>query len=226
MRMRLIGYLLMTAILLAAAALAPRAWATPAQTRPGQTVPTLTPKGQPTPATATPPTRPPAEPTSTPVPGVPSPTPGQATPTLTPSVDAAGLLFVKEIGRRQVWPGATVRYTLTLTNRGDSSARQIVITDPLPAELEPGEIESGAARWDGRTVRAEALILPPGGRLTITFTAIVRNDVASGRTVVNRASASAADGVLLNAAATAILPPAELPPTGGIADCGFAHLSF
>ncbi len=217
MRMRLASYLLVIVALLGTAAIAPRAWATPVQTRPGQggTVPTPTPKGQPTPKPEPPTAQPPVEPSPTLPPGAPSPTPGQATPT----ADAPRLVFTKEATSRLIWPGATVRYVLTLTNAGASSARQVIITDTLPPELLPGPVLAGAATWEGQTLRAEVAILPPGGQLTVAFTATVRSDAASGRVVMNRASATAAGGVRLEASALAVLPPAELPPTGGVANC-------
>ncbi|MCX6029022.1 MAG: hypothetical protein NT169_06935 [Chloroflexi bacterium] len=222
MRRRLASYLLAVTVLIGAAIVAPRAWATPGQTRPGQTVPTPTPKGQPTPVSSSPTARPPAEPSPTLAPGAPSPTP-DLTP-LAPPADAAGLVFTKEVSRQQVWPGATVRYTLTLNNTGASSARQVVLSDALPPELEPGPILAGAAAWDGRTLRAEAVILPPGGQLVVTFAATVRADVTPGRAVVNRATATAAGDASLSAATTVILPPAELPPTGG--KCGLQIADF
>jgi uncharacterized repeat protein (TIGR01451 family) len=128
-------------------------------------------------------------------------------------------VLTKESDRRQVWPAAVVQYTLILANTGDSSVRQVVLTDSLPPGLEPGSISQGEAIWDGRSLRAETPILPPGGRLVVVFTASVASHAPGGGVLVNRATATAAGGISVAASTTVILPPAELPPTGGMADC-------
>ena len=63
----------------------------------------------------------------------------------------------------------------------------------LPAELVPGAIAPGTdARWEGSTLRAQALILPPGSQLIIAYTAEVRGDVPPGGVISNAADAVAA----------------------------------
>jgi uncharacterized repeat protein (TIGR01451 family) len=227
------GYLLAVLVLFGVALVAPRAWATPSQARPGQggTVPTLTPVGQwsPEPPTSVPPTRrptdrptdrPPADITATPLPpgavATNTPIPVAATPVAGSS--GAALALVKAVDRLETWPGATVWFTLTASNPGAASARQIVLADVLPAELDPGTVQGTSAAWDGRTLRGLMAVLPPGGRWTVTFSAIVREDAAAGKLVVNSAEAWAADGLNARADAYLALPPAELPKVGGGAD--------
>jgi uncharacterized repeat protein (TIGR01451 family) len=214
-RARLVGYLLVALILLGLLIASPRARAVPGQTRAGQggTVPTLTPAGrrptEPKPADTPPPTS-----ESTPTVPAPSQTPAAALPA-TPA-PAATLILAKEVAREQVWPGATVQYTLTVSNPGGGSARQVVVSDTLPEGLEPGEVLSGTdAAWNGRTLRAEVPVLPPGGRLVMAFTAVVGADVAPGAVLTNEASASAAGNLRAVATIDVVLPPVELPPTGG-----------
>jgi uncharacterized repeat protein (TIGR01451 family) len=226
---RAIGYLLVLVVLLTTAILAPNAWATPAQTRPGQTVPTPTPKSTRSP-TVEPTAGPPPQPTAvleTPSAAA-SSTPTQPPPSATltdgdPRQGTGSLLLTKEVNRRQVWPGAILEYTLILTNTGSSSVRQVVLTDPFPAGLEPGKVLEGPATWDGRTLRAETLVLPPGGRLTVIFSATIEPSVPPGGVLVNRATVIAAGGISVTASTTIILPPSELPPTGGLqkAECRF-----
>jgi uncharacterized repeat protein (TIGR01451 family) len=225
---RLGGYLLAALALFGAVLVGPRAWATPSQARPGQgiSVPTATPvvEWSPPPPDV-PPTAPPSDddsdsappPDATPTPPAPLP----PTPTPIPSASAtpsAALALVKKAGRLEAWPGATVTFTLIVSNPGAASARQIVLEDVLPAELDPGTVQGTSAAWDGRTLRGRSSVLPPGGRWVVTFSAIVREDVTAGKLVVNNARASAAGGLNARANAYLALPPAELPAVGGSAD--------
>jgi uncharacterized repeat protein (TIGR01451 family) len=146
-------------------------------------------------------------------------TPGGPTPLpVTPVAPVAGakLALEKRSDRDQVWPGLTVLYTLTLSNVGAASARQVAIEDPLPAGLEPGAIVAGSgAIWDQAILRARIPVLPPGGTYTVSFTARVAPDAGPGPVLLNRAGASAAGGLAARAASEVILPPVELPPVGG-----------
>jgi uncharacterized repeat protein (TIGR01451 family) len=214
-RVRLVGYLLVGVILLGLLIVGSHVWAVPEQTGVGQTVPTLTPgRSHPTEPKAADTPPPPTEV----VPSVPPPTQTPAVPPSPTSTSspAAGLVLVKEVASEQVWPGTTVHYTLTLSNSGAASARQVVVSDILPEGLEPGQILIGKeAVWDGRTMRAEVLVLPPGSHLVMAFTAVVQADVTSGAVLTNQAIASAAGNLRATSAISVVLPPVELPPTGG-----------
>jgi uncharacterized repeat protein (TIGR01451 family) len=226
---RLIGYLLVLFALAALLVAIPSAWATPEQSQSAQTIPTRTPK----PATATPA---PAKATDTPQPtdapratrsptDIPTVLPGTQAPPLsaaTPAaasatpVTAAALVLKKEVAPAAAWPGATLHYTLTLTNRGNASARQVAIQDTLPDELVPGAVAAEPnAHWEGQTLHAQALVLPPGSQLVIAYTAQVRVNARPGSVISNSASAAAAGNLRAAAGASVSLPPAELPPTGG-----------
>ncbi len=230
-------YLLVMLALFAAGLVGPRAWATSNPARPGQgiSVPTVTPvrEWSPQPPTSVPPTdrptdRPSSGNTMTPLPSGATPTPparqltstplpaGAATPGVNGS--AAALSLVKTVDRLEIWPGATVWFTLTARNPGAASARQIVLEDVLPAELEPGTVQGTSAAWDGRTLRGRLAVLPPGGQWVVAFSAIVRQDVSAGNLVVNSAQIRAAGGLSAHADAYQALPPAELPQVGRSAD--------
>jgi uncharacterized repeat protein (TIGR01451 family) len=230
---RLGGYLLAVLVLFGVALVAPRAWATPSQARSGQggSVPTLTPVGQwsPKPPTSVPPTEQPTDrPTDLPVASITAtPLPPAAVATNTPISPAAtpidggsgaALVLAKAVDRLETWPGATVWFTLTATNPGAASARQIVLADVLPAELDPGVVLGTSAAWDGRTLRGLMAVLPPAGTWVITFSAIVRQDAVVGRLVINSAEVWAAGGLHASADAYLALPPAELPAVGGGTD--------
>lgn len=233
---RLGVYLLVMLALFGVALVAPRAWATPGQARPGQgfTVPTMTPSREwsPEPTTAVPPTdrptdRPSGGNTATPLPPGATPTsparlltstPISAKVTPTVSGSGAALALVKAVDRLEAWPGATVWFTLIVSNPGAASTRQLVLTDVLPAELDPGAVQGTSAAWNGRTLRGRLPVLPPGGRWVVTFSASVREDAAAGKLVVNSAQVSATGGLSASSDAYLALPPAELPAVGGGAD--------
>jgi uncharacterized repeat protein (TIGR01451 family) len=223
---RLIGYLLVLFALAALLVAIPNAWATPEQSQSAQmTIPTRTPKPV---ATTPPPAQSTDAPEATRPADVPTVLPGTQAPTLTLATPAAAaatpataarLVMKKEVAPAVVWPGATVHYTLTLTNQGTASARQIVIQDVLPDELVPGAIAPGPdARWEGQTLQGQAVVLPPGSQLVIAYTTEVRVNARPGGVISNRASVAAAGNLQAAAGATVTLPPAELPPTGGSLD--------
>ena len=211
---RLGGYLLVVLVLFSVALVAPRAWATSGQARLGQTVPTMTPvpEWSPQPPPDVPPTdQPPGEGTATP-----EPPPDEGT--ATPQPPGAALALVKAANRLEAWPGATVWFTLTVSNPGGASAQQLVLEDALPADLDPGAVQGTSAAWNGRTLRGSLPALPSGGEWVVAFSAQVRADAAAGKVVMNRARVSAAGGLNARSEAYLALPPAELPVVGGVAD--------
>lgn len=221
--LRSIVYLLVTLALFGILIAGPGSWAGSLHKYAGITVPTRTPTRPfvvtdtpaPAPPTAAPVATAAPAPTSTGggAPVGPAPTAPPAPPA--PNASAAVLVLTKEAARQEAWPGATVSFTLTLTNTGAGSARQVMLEDVLPPELEPGAAQGANAAWAGRTLRASALVLPPGGRLVVSFTTTVRAEITPDRAVViNRAAASAAGGLKATATAVLALPPVELPPTG------------
>jgi uncharacterized repeat protein (TIGR01451 family) len=224
---RALGYLLVLAALAALLIAIPSAWATPEQSVAVQmTIPTRTPKPSPPPS-AQPTDLPPEQPTdlppapSTTVPPASAGTPApivSATPPPTP-LGAAKLLLKKEVAPITAWPGATLHYTLTLSNQGTAAARQISILDPLPEGVVPGTLSGDVdAQWEGQVLTARIPILPPGSQVVIAFTSDVQADAPPGGVISNQASATASGGLSAAASASVGLPPAELPPTGGSLD--------
>lgn len=215
--LRLAAYIVIGLTLIGVTWVVPGAWAASARRGLGQTVPTRTPTPIPgltiVPPTEAPTTRPPTgqpptgEPPATAVPGA-TATPATATPAPAP------MLLTKEADRTVVWPGLDVTFTLALTNQGAASVRDVALEDVLPAGLTPGEIRSPGATWDGRTLRGRTLVLAPGGKFVVVFTARVRDDLAPGGILINQAAATATGGQRATASLVLVLPPAELPPTG------------
>lgn len=207
------------AALMIALLAAPGVWATSGQDRVNQTVPTSTPSVVPnTPEPATPvpppaPTDPGAQPTATTDPAAqPVATPTGAATRAPAQRSPLGLTIVAD--RQQVWPGASVTFTLTVTNLGRAPLQQVTVADVLAQGLEPGDIVSGSAKWDGTTLRATAPTLAAGAKLIVVYTARVTATVP-GQAIVTRVTATAAGGAQAAATLTLGLPPSELPATGG-----------
>jgi len=228
-RLRIAIYVLAGAAFLGALLVGPVAWATPGQSHDNQTVPTRTPKPPPqtpkppeptVPSGGTGPGDTPAPPVATAPPGA-TAAPGEtpqptATATIVPAAVTARLALEKTVDRDMAWPGVALRYTLVLQNTGTVSARQVVIEDPLPPALIPGEIIEGTgASWNQHTLQVQSAVLPPGGKVTVVFSAVVGPETTTAPTLVNAASASAAGGLVARASAAVALPPIELPPVGG-----------
>ena len=94
--------------------------------------------------------------------------------------------------------------------------QRIAIEDTLPPGLEPGEVLEGRdAGWDGRTLRAQVAVLPPGGEYTIVFTALAAAPPGPQPELTNVAQASTASGSMAVAQVVLVWPPLELPPVGG-----------
>ena len=217
--LRLTMYLLAALLLIGLLGVGPQAWATPGQIGPhqGGTIPTVTPRGS-QPPTAPPPPPPPTAPPPTLAPPAATLAPAAPTllPTLTPTPDAAAFLAAAlEASAVQVWPAASVRLTLTLTNRGAQPITQILVLSTLPDGLDAGPLPPGSSLvWEGRTLRGQIASLAPGERWTASFGVTVQRNAPAGRVLLGRAAVFVAGRAATNASVALALPPAELPPTG------------
>ncbi|MSW96251.1 MAG: DUF11 domain-containing protein, partial [Actinobacteria bacterium] len=115
--------------------------------------------------------------------------------------------FVKSaevVGGGDPKPGATIRYTITATNNGDSSATNVIFTDPIPPQmtLSAGPTVSdgvGDASTSGSTITARlgagasataGGTLAPGASTTVTFDADILPDRPLGMVIDNTATLS------------------------------------
>ena len=216
-------------------------------TRPTEVPPTVTPPpGAPTetpsdPATPTP-ERPVAPATTTPqppdddddddddspraTPELPTPTP---LPTATPTVTPTGDLFAdpsvsKSINQSEANPGDEVTYTISVVNRGNIPAENVVVTDSLPDELTIVDMSTsrGEASMSGQTISVAIGLMEPGEEVTIRISARVKADTPpstiSNGVVVTTTSpgddpSNNTASVPLTVIGTAVLP-AALPQTG------------
>lgn len=133
------------------------------------------------------------EPPPTPEP----PTPGPPTPPVTPRIvdpgkpiaDVARLTVRKTASRRTVTAGRTLKYRLTVRNRGRAAAKNVRVCDLLPRGLSlvtrgKGKLRGGKLCW---TIKR----LAPGKSVSRSFTARIDRSVTR-KSLVNRASVDAA----------------------------------
>ena len=151
-----------------------------------------------TPPNATATTPPNATPTNTRVPATPRPedptntpdVPPTATATTTPSVLIADPVITKRVNVNQAQVGDEAIFTLTVTNRGNVDATNVVVTDPMPAFLQVLSVSSsprGTVSVSGNTVTVDLGSVAPGEVITITITTRI---IASAAPPDNRNIAS------------------------------------
>lgn len=129
-------------------------------------------------------------PTSAPTTETPSPTP-EATPApAPPSPSSPHLVLTKTTSKTEVFPGASVEFTIRVCNVGDATADNVVVSDALPSELEvvSASVSQGVVVVVGNGVRAEFGALVPGACATLTIVARVRDDVPPGTQISNVAT--------------------------------------
>ncbi|MFN8567043.1 MAG: hypothetical protein U0Z44_05855 [Kouleothrix sp.] len=136
------------------------------------------------PPTAEPPTAVP--PTATALPPAKTRIPATAVPPPPPSPTAApdqpNVVIAKTADRASAQAGDTVVFTLTARNTGAAAARDVVVTDVVPAAFEVIDLASsqGDVVVKGQTVTAYPAVLAPGASVTIRVTVKVRAGAAAG----------------------------------------------
>ncbi len=129
--------------------------------------------------------------------------------------------IVKEVSTPEADAGDDVVFTLRAANAGPSTARDVVVTDPLPAGLRvvgSPRTDAGECAVSGRTVTCTVGDLVPGATAEVRVTATVLTG-AAGRSLTNTATVATAsdDAVGTNDQDSAVLAVAaaqEPPPPG------------
>lgn len=205
---------------------APGAWARPGMQPGFQTVPTL------------PPIHPPATPTPTEVPVIPTPTgeptarptptrgpsasttpPPAEQPTPTPIQLSPDLRAQFRAEPTAAAPGQRVTYLLVVRNVGAAPSGPLAFRMELPPALlledvlfDPG----GTYTLEGYTLRGEIPSIAAGAEARLEIRVQVKADTAAGSIIQVAVELSFAGGVWRSPVAAVALPPAELPPTGGV----------
>ena len=141
-------------------------------------------------------------------------------------------LVIKTVDRVEACAEDLLEFTITVTNRGAITAKDVVVTDSLPEYLDIIEVTTtrGVVAITGRTVVVTIGSVAPGEVITIHIRARV-NELAqppAGRNSARLTTSSAGDdptnntatvefGILSNCLTPAVLlepPPQHLPNTG------------
>ena len=175
---------------------------------------TETPSPTPTRKATPTPTRAPEEPTTTPEPTTKPTSPPEKTPPAAP----VELALNQTCSSAIALPGTVLTFTLQLTNLGPAELLDVRIEDVLPSQLLLQEVAvySGQVETTDNRVTITLARLSGGQTVVITVRVLVAADAVPG-TIIDHQPVVFYAGMeqywpLLSVA----LPPAELPPTGGV----------
>jgi uncharacterized repeat protein (TIGR01451 family)/LPXTG-motif cell wall-anchored protein len=134
------------------------------------------------------------------------------------------LTITKVAATVDVTPGASLDYTIVVSNAGPSTATDVVVSDRMPAELTPvswtcaGAQAATCAAGSGSGVPSVVVRIPAGGSVTLGVRTIVSNDLIQATEIVNVAVATVGSSAnLAGTEATAsamvrVTPPAQPVP--------------
>jgi uncharacterized repeat protein (TIGR01451 family) len=122
------------------------------------------------------------------------------------------LVIKKSEDRTEGFPGDDVTYVVEVCNTGDKVAKDVVVSDHVPAELEiiDATASLGTAVIVGNGVRAEFGDMLPGVCAELTIYATIREDVVPGTIICNKATLP---DKVSNEVCLTVLGP--LPESGG-----------
>jgi uncharacterized repeat protein (TIGR01451 family) len=149
--------------------------------------------------------------------------PGNNTDTAVATVVTQAALSLTKTGQGPFSVGSTAGYAFTVANSGPSDARDVTVTDTLPASLR--FVSSPNCTASGQQVTCALGTVPAGGQVTATVAVTVAQDTPPGTTIVNTAVVNTSTppgpgGPALPATVSVvtvptIVPTATPPPAAG-----------
>jgi len=104
------------------------------------------------------------------------------------------VLAITKEGTQKVFAGRPIEYTITVSNKGDAAAKNVVITDPVPAGTRFMKASDGG-QLAGQNITWQIANIEPNGSVKVTATV---DSVQLGK-VTNTASAQATCAAPVNA---------------------------
>ena len=114
---------------------------------------------------------------------------------------AGAVLDVSKSAPEQVNPDSEFDYEITVTNTGDTTATEVVLTDTLPEEVEFVSLASGCTEGAPGEITCELGAVAPSG----SATALIRVEALTAGTAVNTAEASATNADAATGSATTVI---------------------
>ena len=116
----------------------------------------------------------------------------------------------KSVNTASTNPGATLNYTVVISNSGASTANNVVMTDTIPADLtlDPGSISvTGGGNYgiSGTNVLTWTGSVNNGVSVEISFSAEITDTVPAGSTITNTAYITGTGSLITVSAATTII---------------------
>lgn len=135
-------------------------------------------------------------------------------PPSTPSETFVDLSITKTASTSVARLGSTVRYTIIVTNNGDTSATGTVVTDEFPAGLEPFDLDDRCS-ISGATVTCALGSLSPGETVTLQLAATITDAGSLLNTATVSADQSESSPSNNQAGASVVAFDENLPASGG-----------
>ena len=126
------------------------------------------------------------------------------------------MTFFDSNGDGVVNPGETIRYTVVVQNTGSATATNVMLSDPLPANLNliAGSVTSsqGAVVSEADPITVNLADLAPGGTATVSMDFTVDPAATTGTVITNQATVTdgQGDNVPSNNASFTVAQPFEL----------------